>query len=183
MISFIKFYTSKLIYRPNLEERNIVITGTSSGIGFELAKICVELGANVYMGNKDPMHFEFPRIKNNQIVKNYSLDLADFHSIDRFCLQLPDNIHYLINNAGVVFNEKNLIHGIESRFFINHIGPFYLTTSLKEKLPDYARVVQVGSNSSVFSDNIQKEDFTSLQNYLLFKLTEKVNLPLFFSQN
>lgn len=85
--------------------RNIFITGTSSGIGYDLVKTFVQLGENVIavvrkIEDEKKLLAEF---KNIHVLR---LDLSDLNSIDQIPQILEKtfqvkNLDVLINNAGI----------------------------------------------------------------------------------
>jgi membrane-associated HD superfamily phosphohydrolase len=98
MMCFIKWNNSRMKFKiPNLVGKNVVITGTSTGIGQELTKLFIQFGANVYTGDIDINYTQQKRCyANNQIVQHNYLDLGDLTRIEQFCDSLPNQIHYLV---------------------------------------------------------------------------------------
>ncbi|KAJ3693048.1 hypothetical protein LUZ60_012143 [Juncus effusus] len=116
-----------------------VITGASSGIGAETARVLAMRGAHVIMAVrnltsgtnvKNEILKEFP----NARIEVLELDLTSMASVRKFAkefkdLNLPLNI--LINNAGVMATPFLLSEdGIELQFATNHVGHFLLTELL-----------------------------------------------------
>lgn len=92
----------------------------------------------------------------------HRLDLASFTSIGAFARQVrrtlqqvnnggPPQLHYLINNAGVMMTaEERTEDGLELQFGANYLGPFLLTHLLLDLLKaghDPARIVNLSSIS------------------------------------
>ncbi|CAI8609881.1 unnamed protein product [Vicia faba] len=122
-----------------------LITGATSGIGGETARVLAKRGVRVVVGARDMKK----AIKVREKIKEESpyaeiilleIDLSSLASVHRFCseflsLELPLNI--LINNAGVYshnleFSEEK----IELTFATNYLGHFLLTKMLLEKMVD-----------------------------------------------
>jgi len=90
--------------------RVVIVTGSSSGIGFEAARILAEKNAKVIVavrnlekGNTaaDKIRDQYP----NADLKVMELDLADLNSVRRFAAEFKENydrLDLLINNAGVM---------------------------------------------------------------------------------
>ena len=81
-----------------LQEKNIVITGGSLGIGFAVAKKCVAEGAQVVIAARNQ--------KGSSVgaVHSYSLDVSDLNQVKNFaswCLDNVGDISGLVNCAGV----------------------------------------------------------------------------------
>lgn len=78
------------------------------------------------------------------------LDLASKESIESFAKSVSfDKIDYLVNNAGVMAipQRKLTKEGIEMQWGVNHLGHFYLTYLLWNKISksDFFRIVNVSS--------------------------------------
>ncbi|RWR79349.1 short-chain dehydrogenase TIC 32, chloroplastic [Cinnamomum micranthum f. kanehirae] len=116
-----------------------IVTGASSGIGIETARVLALRGVHVVMAVrnlpagrdvKEAIVKEIPSAK----VDVMELDLSSMASVRKFAsefnsLDLPLNI--LINNAGVMATPFMLSQdGIELQFATNHLGHFLLTDLL-----------------------------------------------------
>ncbi|KAL1333925.1 hypothetical protein HN51_062787 [Arachis hypogaea] len=125
-----------------------LITGASSGIGAETARVLAKRGVKVVIAARDLKKAKdvIENIRKetpNAEVILLEIDLSSFASIQRFCseflaLELPLNI--LINNAGIFspnleFSEDKF----EMTFATNYLGHFLLTKMLLEKLIDTAK--------------------------------------------
>ncbi|KAJ1693735.1 hypothetical protein LUZ63_010433 [Rhynchospora breviuscula] len=120
-----------------------IVTGASSGIGAETARVLALRGVRVVMavrnisnGNtvKEAIVKEIPSAKIDVI----ELDLSSMAAVRKFAsefdaLNIPLNI--LINNAGVMATPFSLSQdGWELQFATNYIGHFLLTNLLLEKM-------------------------------------------------
>lgn len=143
----------------NLEGKIILITGGSSGIGFETAKVLSSKGAEVILAVRNfekglrasrKISAEFPAAK----VVVMHLDLSDLESIktfsDDFILKF-DKLDRLINNAGVMIPPlKHTKQGFELQFGTNHLGHFALTGRMLPLLLSAkdSRIISVSSVAS-----------------------------------
>ena len=126
---------------------NILITGGSSGIGFQAVLQLISLGHNIILPCKNILRANnaltriFNQFQSNSSNKGniYTLemDLSDFKSIDAFCSEVKKrrlNIDVLILNAGLQYTGSKLprrsAQGIELTFAVNHLSHFYLTQNL-----------------------------------------------------
>ncbi|CDP06637.1 unnamed protein product [Coffea canephora] len=120
-----------------------IVTGGASGIGFETARVLALRKAHVVIAARNVEAANEARqniLKENGTarVDVLKLDLCSIKSIkafadDFYALGLPLNI--LINNAGVMFCPYQLSQdGIEMQFATNHLGHFYLTNLLLDKM-------------------------------------------------
>lgn len=171
---------------PNIENKNIIITGANSGIGYHAAKIFTSHGANVIFAcrNKQRALNAINKIqKNNPAAKcDYiNLDLQSFKSVNSFIgaikLKYP-TIDILINNAGVIMQKNNhqSVDGFDSHTSTNCLSHFLLTISLLDNLKssNNARIVTVSSfieKVGCFNlDKFAKKDINSWQSYSQSKI-------------
>lgn len=128
--------------------RNILITGASSGIGYEIAK-SFEASYNIFAtGRNEAKLKEF---------KNYCVcDLAcNIEVLEDYILQ--NNIDILVNNAGeYIYSEisKVEIDTLEHIFKVNTIAPIRLISKAVPymKSNSWGRIVNIGSISGVMGE-------------------------------
>ncbi|MCL7037386.1 hypothetical protein MKW94_027964 [Papaver nudicaule] len=145
-----------------------IITGASSGIGSETARILALRGVHVVVAVRN---LSAGRAVKEAIMKENSdakvdvmgIDLSSMVSVRNFAsefksLNLPLNI--LINNAGVVTYFKLSHDNIEMMFATNYLGHFLLTNLLLETMKSTAhqsniegRIINVSSNAHRYSYN------------------------------
>ncbi|MBN1428812.1 MAG: SDR family NAD(P)-dependent oxidoreductase [Anaerolineae bacterium] len=147
-------WTSESI--PDLTGKNAVVTGASSGIGYETARALARKGARVVLAcrSKDKGEAAVRQITQEYpeaIARFMLLDLADLASVRRFAnefAQHHDTLDILINNAGIMKTPfGKTADGFELQLGTNHLGHFALTglvSGLLVRTP-LARVVMVSS--------------------------------------
>ncbi|XP_044487356.1 short-chain dehydrogenase TIC 32 B, chloroplastic-like [Mangifera indica] len=149
-----------------------IITGATSGIGAETARVLAKRGVRVVMPARDlrrAVEVKEAILKESpeaEIIL-FEIDLSSLASVQRFCqeflaLGLPLNI--LINNAGIY--SKNLEFSedkIEMTFATNYLGHFLLTEMLLEKMIETADQTGVQGRiinlSSVIHTWVKADDF------------------------
>jgi NAD(P)-dependent dehydrogenase (short-subunit alcohol dehydrogenase family) len=116
----------------SLHGKTIVITGASSGIGAETARLARYQGAHVIgMDRNDPM------ITLDGFVK---VDMGDPAAIDTAVAALPGRIDALVNAAGVSgLADKDLVARV------NYLGLRHLTEALVPNLSKGGAVVNIAS--------------------------------------
>ena len=141
----------------NLEGKTFVITGTTSGTGFEAAKIVLSKGAKVVMLNRNPQKVKdtikiLKRDVGNQIeVVAIKMDLSLQASVKKAAeevIQTVPKIDALICNAAIaqVPKRKLTIDGWESQMGTNYFGNFTLQALLYPLIEkSKGRIVTVGS--------------------------------------
>ena len=141
---------------PSQEGKVIIVTGSSSGIGYEAARVLANKGAEVIIAvrNEEKGNTALGKIKDqnaNAKVKLMLLDLADLASVKEFADSFRkeySKLDVLVNNAGVMMPPYGKTKdGFELQIGTNHLGHFALTGHLIEilrKTPN-SRVVNVSS--------------------------------------
>jgi NAD(P)-dependent dehydrogenase (short-subunit alcohol dehydrogenase family) len=143
---------------PNQKGRVAIVTGSSSGIGYEAARVLANKQASVILAvrNLDKGNKALEKIlaQNKQAdVKVMMLDLANLASVKSFVDSFKKNysrLDLLINNAGVMIPPyAKTADGFELQFGTNHLGHFALTGHLLELLINTlgSRIVNVSSSA------------------------------------
>lgn len=154
---------------PDNKQRNIILTGGNTGIGYFTALELVKQGDHVTLAcrNLDKANRAAEKIAAEApegTVDTAHLDLADLGSVREFAESAPKTLDVLINNAGVMMPARRAEtkDGFELQFGTNHLGHFALTGHLLPNLraADHATVVTV---SSVAHKQAPKLDFDDLQ--------------------
>jgi NAD(P)-dependent dehydrogenase (short-subunit alcohol dehydrogenase family) len=160
---------AEVIAGVNLAGKRVVVTGASSGIGQETARVLAGAGAEVTLAVRGIAAGEAAASaivdsEGNPQVRVARLDLADRASVGEFVSAWTGPLHILVNNAGIMATpEQRTPEGWELQFATNHLGHFALTTGLHEALAAAggARVVLVSSvghvNGEVLFDDVNFE--------------------------
>lgn len=115
-----------------LQGKTIVVTGVSSGIGAETARLLRYQGARVVgLDRNDPM------LTLDGFVK---ADLSEQSAIDAAIKQLPERIDALCNVAGVAGTSPV---GLVQR--VNYLGLRHLCEQVVERMPEGGSIVNVAS--------------------------------------
>ncbi|KAL7108370.1 hypothetical protein ACP275_06G108300 [Erythranthe tilingii] len=125
-----------------------IVTGASSGIGTETARVLAKRGVHVVMGIrnmdagkqvKEAIVKEIPSAK----VDAMELDLTSLASVRKFASDFSSSgrpLNILINNAGVMTPPFKLSKdNIETQFATNHLGHFLLANLLLDTMKKTAR--------------------------------------------
>ncbi len=139
----------------DLDGKLAIVTGCTSGIGFETMRVLAARGAYVIGTSRSLERAENACRKVIGVTSPAQLDLGDFDSVARcadIILQLRSPIDMLICNAGYRGggNERQLVNGVEKHFAINHLGHFILVNRLLARLyvSSQGRVVTVASRTA-----------------------------------
>lgn len=162
----------------NLNGKTYVITGTTSGTGFEAAKILLSKGAKVVMLNRnqkksaDTISTLKQELGNQIEVSSIKMDLAEQASVKKAAeevLKTVPQIDALICNAAIaqVPEQRLTADGWESQMATNHFGNFTLQALLFPLIEkSQGRIVVVGSMGyNMGIKTIQFEDINWNKNY------------------
>ena len=131
--------------------KNVIITGTSSGIGFELVKLFSEKNHNVLAISRNNNAL---RTLNLQGVMPIDLDLTeseDYNSLDKY-LSSFKNIDILINNAGYLVNkpfEETTLKDFQDVYSTNVFSVAMLTKKIIGFMSESSNVVNISSIGGV----------------------------------
>ncbi|KAF3763048.1 NAD(P)-binding protein [Cryphonectria parasitica EP155] len=146
-------------YVPDLKDKVVIVTGSNTGLGKEIARIMYAKNAKVYMmaRSEDKTRQAMNEIraaepKSAGELHFIRLDLADLTTIqasaDAFLAREPA-LHLLFNNAGVGYPDKGAVtaQGHELQLGVNCVGPWGLTRLLTPALLAAAAQPEVPSGS------------------------------------
>ncbi len=167
---------------PNQKGKIVIVTGSSSGIGYEAAKELANKNAKVIIairnlekgGNAEAKI----KVQNpNADVEVMKIDLADLESVKSFVStfkQKYSQLDLLINNAGVMIPPYSKTKdGFELQFGTNHLGHFALTLQLLDLLrtTKNSRIVNIASNAHKYGKlnfddlNWEKRKYRAMRAY------------------
>lgn len=133
---------------PDQHGRTVIVTGATSGLGAEAARVLAGAGATVIMACRDLEKAAGLATGIAGVTEVRRLDLADLASVRAFAAGLDREVDVLINNAGVMAVPRGTTaDGFEWHLGVNHLGPFALTGLLAGRVRD--RVVTVSSGLHV----------------------------------
>jgi NAD(P)-dependent dehydrogenase (short-subunit alcohol dehydrogenase family) len=156
-----------------LQNKNIIVTGGSTGIGLESARGLAEMGASVWIVGRNELKSkiaveDIKQSTGNDKVDYFIADLSSIASIkdvSRLVQSKLDHLDVLLNNAGAIFMTRKLsVDGFEMSFALNHINYFLFTKLLLDLLKSTpkARIVNV-SSSAHYSGHINFSDLQSIK--------------------
>jgi retinol dehydrogenase 13 len=181
----------------DLKGKTVVLSGATSGIGLETARLFAEKGARLICLNRDPRKSE---ALEKELKRTFDGEIrtiiVDFESIEqvRGCamelLALEPPIDVLIHNTGVYYTKKTLSRdGIEMVFQVDHLCSFLINYILKERLKseNRARIIYVNSEGHRFSlsgthvDDLEwkRHIYTGLKSYGAAKTAQLLTMSKF----
>jgi NAD(P)-dependent dehydrogenase (short-subunit alcohol dehydrogenase family) len=139
---------------PAQDPKNILVTGSTDGIGLETARMLVSRGQNVLLHGRNPSKVEeaertLSALPGSGSVGSYVADLSLLDDVEAFTKAVAKqhaDLDVLINNAGV-FKAPDPVtqDGLDIRFAVNTIAPYLITQRLLPLLPPSGRVVNLSS--------------------------------------
>ncbi len=154
----------------SLRGKTAIVTGATSGLGQAAARQLAELGGRVVLIGRNPakaaaVQQEIVSATGNPDVAVEIADLsllAEVRQLAQRLLAREPRIDILINNAGVLLNERSVTaEGIETTLATNLLAPFLLTNLLLPRLKQSApsRIIDVSSGgmytSGIVVDDLQ----------------------------
>lgn len=154
---------------PDLTGRRALVTGATSGLGYETALELLRHGAEVLIAARNPEKAARAAQQLTQASGQeptiVELDLADLSNVEKAADKLGesyDRLDLLVNNAGVMAPPyRQTVDGFELQLGTNHLGHFALTGRLLPlllKAPS-SRVVTLSSFMHKSVRGVSAEDF------------------------
>ncbi|WP_368884751.1 SDR family NAD(P)-dependent oxidoreductase [Providencia vermicola] len=157
----------------DLTNKRILVTGTSSGLGVEIARALTARGAHVigtvrHIASNEKQAHAIRGANPQGRFELIELDLSSLDSV-RACasglLEKAKSIDVIITNAGVMATPfGHTRDGFESQFGINHLGHFVLVNHLVPLLHSGSRLISVSSaGHRLFDFDIDDLNFTTTE--------------------
>lgn len=133
--------------------KNIVITGTSRGIGFELVSILSDLGHNVLALSRNEKPVKDLNLEN---VQTFPFDITSEDSLLKAEAYITRNwnskVDVLINNAGALLNkpfEDSTYEDFSQVYKVNVFGVAEITRKLLPYMNDQSHVLNISSMGGI----------------------------------
>jgi NAD(P)-dependent dehydrogenase (short-subunit alcohol dehydrogenase family) len=118
--------------------QRIVITGGTSGVGLETARLLAGSGARLTLVGSDPIKGAAAERAvmeaGDETAAFVAADLSSMAEVRRLAqtlIERLDRLDVLINNAGLVSTRRMVTsEGLERTFAVNYLAPFVLTNDL-----------------------------------------------------
>lgn len=175
----------------DLSRKTILITGSTDGLGKEVARRFAARGATVLLHGRSKSKgnstvTELSEATGSNKFEYYNADLAslaEVRAMSDSILKKHDKLHLFINNAGIGGGPKGnskreLSHdGYELRFAVNYLSHFLLTYTLLPiiKAAAPARIINVssiGQHPVDFNDVMLEKSYDSFRAYRQSKLAQ-----------
>ena len=137
----------------DLTGKTVVITGPTSGLGAEVARLLAPTGAKLILVGRNPQKLAamIAEIGPKCVAgkpKSVIAEMGDLAAVRRACKdirKLTSHIDVLVHNAGALLNSREVSpEGIEQTIASHVVGPYLMTSLLLSELRG-GRVVTVSS--------------------------------------
>jgi NAD(P)-dependent dehydrogenase (short-subunit alcohol dehydrogenase family) len=152
---------------PDQTGRTAVVTGGNTGLGFQVARVLAERGAQVTIACRDLAKGQRAAAEIGAGADFVRLDLTSLASVQEAAGEISsrhETLDLLINNAGVMMTPyAQTEDGFELQLATNHLGHFALTGLLLDRMLTVpgARIVAVSSfmhrRGSIDFDDLMSE--------------------------
>jgi retinol dehydrogenase 13 len=178
----------------------VVITGATSGIGYQTARKYASHGANLLCINRsiqksEALCLEIESeygVKCDHKIADLS-SLQDIHQVADDLLKLNTPIDVLIHNAGIFLTKRELTpDGLEKVFVVHYLSSFIINYILIDKLKsqEKSRIIMVSSEGHRFAawglrlDDLhwEKRRYSGLKSYGSAKLAQLLSMIVFDEQ-
>lgn len=136
--------------------KNILITGSTDGIGKETARRLAAADCRVWIHGRNDSRLQQTRKEiteetGNRQIETVRADFSSLKEVKRMSMELYQRmgqLDVLINNAGVMSGfRENTMDGYDRTFQVNYLSPFLLTNLLLPlmKESEQGRIIHVAS--------------------------------------
>lgn len=135
-----------------MKSKNIIITGTSRGIGFELVHLFANQGHNVLALSRNAQPVNNLHFEN---ITSFAFDLckdADYKKVEEFISTEWKRVDILINNAGMLLNKpfiETTFQDFEKVYKTNVFGVSEMTRIVLPFMKKDAHVVNISSMGGI----------------------------------
>ena len=129
--------------------KNVIITGSSRGIGFELVNLFSQNNYNVIALSRNVSSISKLNLNN---VLTFSTDLSDSASINKavkFIKNKFSSVDVLINNAGKLINKPFIETSFEDFKSVYSVNVFGLAELIRLMLPSFSNTSHIINISSI----------------------------------
>jgi len=181
----------------DFKNRLVVITGATSGIGYDAARKFASHGADILSINRnEEKSKELCKTLTDEYGVDASYIIADFskledtHNAAKKLAEMDRNIDVLVHNAGVFVTKKAFTNdNLEQVFQTNYLSTFILNYYLKDKFikQNSGRIIYVNSEAHRFAawgmnlDDLKWDthQYSGLKSYGSAKLAQLLSLIKF----
>ncbi len=151
-----------------MDQRTIIITGASSGIGEAAARTLAQTGDRIVVVGRSAKRTQ--AVAEDIGADFFTADFARLDLVQDLAAALREkysHVDVLANNAGGIMGRRELTaDGHERTFQVNHLAPFLLTALLQDVLAaSEARVINTSSVAHKLFGKLDIDDLDATRKY------------------
>lgn len=151
-----------------MDQKTIIITGASSGIGEAAARTLAQTGDRIVIIGRSPKRTQ--AVAEDIGAEHFVADFSSLDQVHELAITLKKSyprIDLLANNAGSIMGRRELTQdGYESTFQVNHLAPYLLTRTLENVLlASKAKVISTSSVAHRLFGQLDLNDLSSTKKY------------------
>lgn len=142
----------------SLSNQRALITGSSAGLGFEIAKLFTEAGAGVWINGRDSTAVDKAVAQLGPLARPAPFDVSDSNAAKATLLEIEDagGIDILVNNVGLrdrrtlqEFEQADVARLLE----VDLIAPFMLSQAAAKTMStrNYGRIINLSSIAGIIA--------------------------------
>jgi len=185
------------ICTDDFNNKLVVISGATSGIGYHTARKYASHGANLLFLNRNVEKSEALcreiekdfKVKCDYRIADFSI-LEDIYRVSGELLELKTPIDVLVHNAGVYLTKREVTpDGLEKLFVVHYLSSFIINYLLMDKLKsqEKARIIMVSSEGHRFEAwglklddlNWERRRYSGLKSYGSAKLAQLLSMIVY----
>jgi NAD(P)-dependent dehydrogenase (short-subunit alcohol dehydrogenase family) len=150
----------------------VLITGSTDGLGRQVAEDLAAQGARVLVHGRSPERVE-RTVDETGAATGYVADLSSLEEVRRLAGEV-DGVDVLVNNAGVVAPDREESQdGYELGFAVNYLAGFALTGLLLPQIEGrIVNVASIGQQPIDFDDVMLERSYDGFRSYAQSKLAQ-----------
>jgi len=132
--------------------KNVIITGTSSGIGFELVQLFAKQGYNVLALSRNANPVSNLKLDNVTTISFDLNNIEDYKKVEVFISSHWEQVDILINNAGTLLNKpfsETTYKDFENIYKTNVFGVAEMTRVVIPSMNKNSHVVAISSMGGI----------------------------------
>jgi NAD(P)-dependent dehydrogenase (short-subunit alcohol dehydrogenase family) len=154
-----------------MERSKVCVTGTDRGVGFELTRMLLERGAEVYAGGLFPDHDQMRALKTlyPDRLHAFHVDIAKDASVaeaSAFIKGHTDRLDFLLNNAAILGDTERTIEDdidfgeVLLNYNITAVGAIRMTNALLQPIMNGGKlIVNISSEAGSISQSYREAWF------------------------
>ena len=147
------------------KQKTVLITGATSGLGLSCAETLAGKGCNLILVGRSEnkikkVESDFKKRGYTGNISYYLCDMENTKEVNRVCHKILEEIPKLdaiINNAGALYNDEQILNGIERSTLVNVVAPYLFSKMLVPLLKENEGCIVNVSSGGMYSTPLSIE--------------------------